>query len=380
LNNDGLINTPFANNKDKERESVIQQTFWMYSAGLSGHAYTKNDFENNTIKQFETTTGKNYGDIAQNQKDQVDKGVDDFWNTFSAVGVEAKILPKPAPPTNDPIRKEMEDVFGRLDKSNIKIHKDEKLPGVSAEAVAKGTDIATKSDNYPSPSVIAEEVVHKIQQSASQEQTLPENLELQSNEVERVPMTRPANTSCDCKEMTFNLVVRGENTDAKKNRNNRIVASGQESLSESEKNKEIILDDWEPGDYYFINFNTFKMKCDCQNAGVIKNVECDFYPNKNKKTSPNKGLIQRDSAPDKIEIEFIDPSDNKKKNKNIFEVVKENLDKGQKLEYKYTPHKGEADSFTFCFSAYCASDKCNEKENEKSCGPYCITLKFRKRE
>ncbi|MBK9255433.1 MAG: DUF4157 domain-containing protein [Saprospiraceae bacterium] len=367
LDMDGVINTPFSNNKDKERESVIQQTFWMYSAGLSGQAYTKNDFENNTIKQFETTTGKNYGDIPVNQKDQIDKGVDDFWNTFSAVGVEAKILPKPVPPTNDPIRKEMEDAFGGMHKSNIKINEDKQIPSIGAKASTKGDSVIPNTGTNPDPSLLGHEAAHVIQQSSTPTQTLPENLDFQSNEVEREPMARPANTSCDCKEMTFNLVVKGQNTDRNKKRDNRPVSSGQESLTESENEKVLIFDDWSQGDYFTINFNTFKMKCDCQNAGVVTNVECDFFPGKNKSTVTDKGRIKLESKPEKID-------------KTVFEIVSENDGAGQKYEYKYTPQKDQPDSFTFCFSAYCKSDKCNEKENEKSCGPYCITLKFRKRE
>jgi len=359
-----LIKTPFANNKPKEREAVIQQTFWIYSAGLSGQPYTKKDFEANTIQQFAGTTGK---DLPQNQKDQIDKGVDDFWNTFSAVGVEAKILPKPIPSADDPIKKQMEDAFGSLDKAKINIHKDEIMPGLGAEAVAKGNDVAVTPVRTPSTTVVAEEVAHSIQKSTSHSQNLPESLVLQSNETEKEPMAYPVNTACDCKEMTFNLVVKGQNSDRNKKRDNRPVSSGQESLTESENEKALIFDDWSQGDYYTINFNTFKMKCDCQNAGVIKNVECDFFPGKNKSTVTDKDRIKLESKPEKID-------------KKVFEIISENDGAGQKYEYKYTPQKDQPDSFTFCFSAYCKSDKCNEKENGISCGPYCITLKFRKRE
>ena len=42
--NDEII-TPFSKNQDKQKESVIQQSFWIYTSILIGDPYTKNDFE-----------------------------------------------------------------------------------------------------------------------------------------------------------------------------------------------------------------------------------------------------------------------------------------------------------------------------------------------
>lgn len=94
LNPTGVLTTPFSNNPPKEREAVIQQTFWMYSAALRGEPYHKDDFRDNTIRQFEQTSGRSFPQLPESQQDQIDKGVDDFWNTFQATGAEAKILPK----------------------------------------------------------------------------------------------------------------------------------------------------------------------------------------------------------------------------------------------------------------------------------------------
>jgi len=91
----GGILTPFSGNPEKEREAVIQQTFWRYSSALSGVNYHKEDFRNNTIRQFEQSTGKPVSQIPKPQQDKIDQGVDDFWNTFEAVGTEAKVLKVP---------------------------------------------------------------------------------------------------------------------------------------------------------------------------------------------------------------------------------------------------------------------------------------------
>ena len=93
LKEDGLISTPFSGNSAKERESVIQQTFWTFAAALTGSAYKIDEFRQNTIKQFEASTGTKFETQPEETRQQVDAGVDDFWNTFQAVGVEAKILP-----------------------------------------------------------------------------------------------------------------------------------------------------------------------------------------------------------------------------------------------------------------------------------------------
>ncbi|MFN0014185.1 MAG: hypothetical protein ACKVU2_06515 [Saprospiraceae bacterium] len=95
----GVVTTPFGNNPGKEREAVIQQTFWKYTAALRGEPYEKQDFKANTVRQFEQNTGKTYAQLPEQQQEKMDKGVDDFWDSFEAVGAEAKILPRtPEPP------------------------------------------------------------------------------------------------------------------------------------------------------------------------------------------------------------------------------------------------------------------------------------------
>lgn len=95
------IDTPFRNDRDREREAVIQQTYWMYTARLRDEPYWREDFQDRTRDQFETATGRSFESLPPEQKAQLDQGVDDFWNTFQAVGVEAKVLPARPPVTPD---------------------------------------------------------------------------------------------------------------------------------------------------------------------------------------------------------------------------------------------------------------------------------------
>ena len=92
MKNEAAISTPFSSNPEKEREAVIQQTFWIYTATTAGKEYKKEDFRANTIKQFETSTGQKFSNALPVTQKNVEQGVTDFWNTFEAVGVEAKVL------------------------------------------------------------------------------------------------------------------------------------------------------------------------------------------------------------------------------------------------------------------------------------------------
>lgn len=84
--------TPLASDPEREREAVIQQTFWIYSSILSGKKYEKKDFEGRVYDQFSNTTGISVSSLPKEQKEEIDAGIADFWNTFQAVGVEAKVI------------------------------------------------------------------------------------------------------------------------------------------------------------------------------------------------------------------------------------------------------------------------------------------------
>ncbi len=92
MKGEGRIRTPFSGNPEKERESVIQQTFWISAAALTGVAYKLDGFSGKTKEQFELNSGEKFRDLPKKEKDQLESGISDFWQTFQAVGVEAKIL------------------------------------------------------------------------------------------------------------------------------------------------------------------------------------------------------------------------------------------------------------------------------------------------
>jgi hypothetical protein len=105
------IHTAFHNEREKERETVIQQTLWIYAARLTDVTYTREHYRSLNRSLFLQGT-QSYDSLSQDQWEQLDRDVDDFWNTFQAVGVEAKVLPQPAP---QPQRLTPPDLFDRPD-------------------------------------------------------------------------------------------------------------------------------------------------------------------------------------------------------------------------------------------------------------------------
>ncbi|MCB0637666.1 MAG: hypothetical protein KDC54_13645, partial [Lewinella sp.] len=84
--------TPFAGNPDRELDALTQQGLWIVMGALTGEAYTQEDFQQNTYTQFTENTGQSVDDLPETAKEQLDSGVNDFWDAFTAVGVEAKVL------------------------------------------------------------------------------------------------------------------------------------------------------------------------------------------------------------------------------------------------------------------------------------------------
>ena len=92
IHGDGTFQTPFSGDADKEREAVIQQTFWIYTAALTGQEYGKDDFTSRVHAQYADNAGKPVSAMPPEDREELDSGVDEFWNTFAATGVEAKVI------------------------------------------------------------------------------------------------------------------------------------------------------------------------------------------------------------------------------------------------------------------------------------------------
>lgn len=92
LQQSGELQTPFSANPEREREAVIQQTFWMFAAELENDPYTQEEFTRVLEAQYETGTGVALADAPEQDRERIKQGSDDFWAAFELVGVEAKVL------------------------------------------------------------------------------------------------------------------------------------------------------------------------------------------------------------------------------------------------------------------------------------------------
>jgi hypothetical protein len=101
LKGQGEINTPFSTDSAKERESVIQQTFWIYMGAITGEDYQEEDFEANVFEQYEEVTGVPVSTLPEPEKEKLTSGVEVFWTVFVATGVEAKVLSAPVSGSED---------------------------------------------------------------------------------------------------------------------------------------------------------------------------------------------------------------------------------------------------------------------------------------
>jgi hypothetical protein len=88
----GDINTPFSDDPGKEREAVIQQSFWIYTARITGEQYQKEDFSEKVFKQFEDDTDTKVKNLPKEELVKLENGIEVFWNAFTNLRIEAKLL------------------------------------------------------------------------------------------------------------------------------------------------------------------------------------------------------------------------------------------------------------------------------------------------
>lgn len=181
LQDAGLISTPFSGVSDKERESVIQQTLWLYSSVLTDNIYTKDDFSDRMTTQYEENTGTKLKNATSETQESLEKGVDDFWNSFNLVGAEAKVLKDAGanqvtiPPD---VKDKLENALGKHDTSGVKAKTGETASdaadAVGAEGYAVGDGVA-HSDESTDPELIGHEAAHVVQQGGA---TTPNTVDL----------------------------------------------------------------------------------------------------------------------------------------------------------------------------------------------------------
>lgn len=88
----GNVNTPFSSEPEKEREAIIQQAFWIYTAAITGNQYQKEQFREKVFKQLEDNTDTKAENLTKDERDKLENGIDVFWNAFINISIEAKVL------------------------------------------------------------------------------------------------------------------------------------------------------------------------------------------------------------------------------------------------------------------------------------------------
>lgn len=85
------INTPIQDST-LEYTSVVQQSIWIPFAIITDKPYVKKDFEGRVYAQYESKSGATISNLPEEVKEKIDAGVTQFWNSFVATGIEAKVI------------------------------------------------------------------------------------------------------------------------------------------------------------------------------------------------------------------------------------------------------------------------------------------------
>jgi hypothetical protein len=125
----GLVKTPFSTDPKKNEMTIIQNGLWIYESALSGTPFRKEDFRATTAKEFQRNMGKSVEQLPEPQKEELEAGVDDFWNAFTGV---VKLVPE-VPELPEPSRA-MEEGWDRFHPGQIKEPlQDEAIPVTPSE-------------------------------------------------------------------------------------------------------------------------------------------------------------------------------------------------------------------------------------------------------
>lgn len=86
----GQISTPIPDSR--ERTEIIQQTIWYVMSILQGDPYKKEQLHDRIVDQYVANSGIPIESAPLAVQQDLEKGVDQIWETISLVGTEAKVL------------------------------------------------------------------------------------------------------------------------------------------------------------------------------------------------------------------------------------------------------------------------------------------------
>lgn len=149
--------TPFTSTTpdgiSRERETLIQQSLWIYTSALSGDNYTREDFADRMTAQYESNTGTKINKAPPETQDKLQTGIDDFWSAFELVGTSAKVY-STGPGEEDGIQISPDSKKDEIEKDIDKAYNEQQ-------------DLGSSSNN-PAVQDGAEEVSNYIEEAARQ--------------------------------------------------------------------------------------------------------------------------------------------------------------------------------------------------------------------
>jgi hypothetical protein len=362
LNND-LISTPFHADTIKERETLIQQTVWLYTSTITGEDYTKEDFSVVITSQAEDE-GLVPEDLPERQQRQFNEAIDNFWSAFTLIGVEAKVLnfdnqkppiaigKKPASPraiigaTAGGRKAAKNDKLGDTLGGGVAGAAGGLASGINPKENKKNNAAATgiKSGIKSAAKGIGANVPPKEKQKKEDQQEPLEEEEQADEEMK-----------CECGYISFYVNVKAN--DGKYDRFFEVV--GDFTSSNGNPQEEIKVEGLKvkAGDQIEITISDVNVECNCSFGGV---GEC--LPYKPKKDYSDN---ERDTRSEPGEYKIFPGIGS-----STIPMVKNNKDNSEHtIEF---PEESEFDEFTHIvgISAVCAPDFCGEES--VNCVSYAI--------
>lgn len=341
LKNSNHILTPFSGNPEKEREAVIQQTFWIFTSDISGDEYNKEQFEAKMIGQFENQTGKPVSIIPKESKEKLDQGVDDFWNTFNLVGAEAKVLSNSAAEMN----KDMTSVPGS-DVSAVKPHteKDTSAKKMGAETMTNGQNTVIQNTNPVTHSTVVPQ--HQIQQKDEGTDKKEPTDQKQASKEEK-------KGNCKCQKFTGKIATNLGLKETVEFTPDMTKVNPKQEIIYPRVDFEAPKDKTKPEEFS-VTFSDLKLECDCEKG------KCEMLAAEDDKFGKEEKYS--------ISIEQIT-------NGVSYEGSSKVKSSGSH-EYKFkSTVKSDDINISFRLTSYCKSDECDKKMCKAT-----ITLSFKEEE
>lgn len=130
----GLYKTPYSRQPEKERETLIQWTTWLFVSTLKGNPVTKEDLKKKVYEQV--------GELTSEKKEKLDPGIDDLWDAIKLTGAEAKVFSE----GTEKISAAEEDELEALKKREKELEEEYKKAMEEFEKARKALEEANKKN------------------------------------------------------------------------------------------------------------------------------------------------------------------------------------------------------------------------------------------